>query len=98
MKLLFALLMLAPIIVLAQLPPNSGVGFLDSIMHYLANIEASVIAGVLALVEILLRLVPTKVPMSLFALIKRVLDVGIYILKYGSEFLGKIVVMANRLK
>lgn len=98
MKRLVALVLLLPSLALAQVPPDSGIGFLDFIMHYLANLDAGVIASFLALIEIVLRLIPTTVPVSLFSLVKKALDVMIYILKFASDFLGKIVVMGNRLK
>lgn len=94
---IFSLIMV-PMIALAQVPPDSGIGFLDMIMHYLNGVEAGVIASIIAMVEIVLRLVPTTVPLSLFAVVKKGLDVVIWILKFASEFLGKLVAVGNRLK
>jgi hypothetical protein len=88
-----------PSLVMAQasLPPETG-SFLDKIALFLHNIPAGVMVSVVAALEFLLRFFPTAAPASLLVPLKKGLDMLVYILSYVSDFMGSLVVVANKVK
>lgn len=94
----FGLVSFASIVFGADVPVDSGVGFLDAIMKYLNELSPAVVAGFLTVIEFVLRLVPTVNPASVLVPVKKVLDVVVFILGYVSELLAKLISVGQRLK
>lgn len=81
----------------AQIPVDSGT-FLDAIAHFLNAIPAVTIAGVLATLEIILRVIPSSVPLSLLVPVKKVLDMVVFIVQVLNGLIEQVIVVANKVK
>lgn len=79
-------------------PEDSGILVVDQIKNALANLPGSVIATVLGVIEVILRFVPTSRPASLLVPAQKVLVILGYIVSYFVAFLGKLIIVANRVK
>lgn len=79
-------------------PEDSGIAILDLIKNYLFNVPESILISIIGAVEIVLRFVPTRVPMSLLVPIQKVLVILGFIVAWCAAFVGRLVAVANRIK
>ena len=75
----------------AVAPPT----FLDGILKFIAGLNPAVTAGVLAVVEVLLRLAPSQKAQSLLVPVKYVLDGVAAIFAWASGVIGQLITSLN---
>lgn len=76
----------------AVVPPT----FLDGVLNWIDGLSAGVVAGVIAVVEIILRLVPSHKALSVLVPVKYVLDGVCKVFSWASGLLAVLIASLNR--